>query len=208
MANAKKLSGMKFGRLTAIEDVGKDGCGFRLWRCVCECGNEAVVPSAQLIRSHTMSCGCLQRDRNRESKTTHGKSSSSTYATWCCMIGRCTNERNADHKHYGGRGISVCERWKRFSNFLDDMGEKPEGMSIERIDNNAGYSPENCRWATQAEQTRNKRTTRNYTMNGITKCIAVWSREYGVPEMTLTRRLNKGATIEDALGLASTGIDS
>ena len=154
MSRKKMLAGNKYGRLTVIKDAKQDRFGHILWECLCECGKKCVVAGYSLESGNTKSCGCL----SNENRTKHGMHESAEYSTWESMIQRCTNEKAHAYKHYGGRGIVVCERWKDFKNFFEDMGEKPnKSFSIERRDNNKGYYPENCYWATKTIQSRNTR---------------------------------------------------
>ncbi|MFF7550943.1 hypothetical protein ACFZCU_46175 [Streptomyces canus] len=143
------------------------------------------------------------RQRMSQERTEHGHSkrgaTSPTYQTWRNMRSRCENPNVPAYKNYGGRGITVCERWKSFDNFLADMGERPEGMTIERIDNDGNYEPSNCRWSTYQQQGRNTRANRRLTWNGETKTIIEWAETLGVKAFTISARLRMGWTTEDAL---------
>lgn len=162
------LTGQVLGRWTIVgrHSVRSFQCGTTsiAWACRCSCGTEKVVQGSNLRSGHSQSCGCLMR----EVVTTHGRYLTRQYRAWSGMIARCHSPKNGGFKHYGGRGISVCKRWRSFENFLADMGERPGPKhSIDRIDTNGNYEPENCRWATNAEQQLNKRTTRNSIL-GVT----------------------------------------
>lgn len=155
LGRAPDLSGQVFNRLTAVEPVAKRKNGMVMWRCRCECGNESTVQSGQLRNGDIKSCGCLRRENAR--KGTHGMTKSPLYFTWKGMWARCTNPKAKDYKHYGGRGITVCERWKDFEAFVEDVGPRPKGKTLDRKRVNEGYSKDNCRWATPKEQARNRR---------------------------------------------------
>ena len=146
------MSGQRFGRLTTIKKAESSSRNPR-WICICECGTVKSYQTSSLYRGLTKSCGCLQK----ELLTTHGCFGTSEHKTWSAMIQRCHNPKSQAFKNYGGRGITVCERWRIAANFLEDMGPRPEGMTLERINNDRGYEPGNCKWATPTEQARNTR---------------------------------------------------
>jgi hypothetical protein len=161
MAKAPEdLTGRSFGRLRADErDFVKEASSIKRqswWKCTCECGEKKTIRASFLIGGHALSCGC--------GRTKHGHSKkgniSVEYKTWDSMLRRCFNSSDVSYKNYGGRGITVCERWKRFINFYEDMGDKPKGMSLDRVNNNGNYEPSNCRWSTRSQQNRNMRTTK------------------------------------------------
>lgn len=152
------LRGEKFGRLEVIgETKHRTRQGSIKWMCQCDCGKQIIVDTSSLKNGNTQSCGCLRLDRLRKKITTHGMSDTPTYNSWCGMLARCNNSKNPRYEDYGNRGIKVCERWSSFDNFLKDMGERPKGKTIDRIDNNLGYGLNNCKWATLSEQQRNTR---------------------------------------------------
>jgi hypothetical protein len=168
---------MVFGRLTVVSRAENKGDDVR-WACRCSCGNEAVVATRELRKGDTRSCGCLNLEVMR-SRGTHRMKGTPEHNSWANMIRRCEDPTNTDYGGYGGRGITVCERWRSsFEAFLSDMGPKPSRQhSIDRIDNDRGYEPGNCRWANDREQQRNKRSNHRITAFGETKTIAEWAED-------------------------------
>lgn len=194
------LSGRRFGRLSIIKKVPNRKATAATWLCRCDCGNEKIITGPNLRRGATKSCGCLRRDMMRAARTTHGGSYSPTYNAWSRMKGRCHNPNSDDFPDYGGRGITVCERWRdNYKAFLADMGQCPPEMSIDRINNDGNYEPSNCRWATATEQANNKRNVPLYEFNGQRLSVAEWSRHTGISTSVLSARLSRGWTIKRAL---------
>lgn len=156
------LTGQRFGRLVVLRYAGKNRSKHCLWECVCDCGSHKTVETSSLNCGHTKSCGCIHRELAERKNLSHGHNRvgrrTPEYRSWVGMIQRCTNPKAENYARYGGRGVTVCERWHDFTNFLADMGPKPSPKhTIDRIDNEKGYEPGNCRWATVTEQNRNQR---------------------------------------------------
>lgn len=151
------IVGKKFGNLTVLERASALGVKQTKFRCLCECGKETTVCASHLKNGHTKSCGCLVPVLTSKRATTHSKSKTSTYRSWGAMIRRCTNQNCEAYQWYGEKHITVCDEWKKFDNFLKDMGDRPIGMELDRIDNYKGYSPDNCRWVTHKENCMNRR---------------------------------------------------
>lgn len=153
----RDLTGSTFGRWAVIEAAPRDKHGFACWVCRCQCGTVKSVNENTLIRGTSTSCGCLTKEVNSQRRT-HGESHKTRLnRCWQLMRRRCNNPNSSEYPYYGARGIKVCARWDQYENFRDDMGEHPgEGYSIDRIDNDGGYEPGNCRWATRSQQTSNQ----------------------------------------------------
>lgn len=199
------LTGQVFGRLTVISRAENKG-GRIYWNCKCECGNEKRISRNDLKRGSTKSCGCLNDENRPFIRRSHGMTKSSEHTTWLSIKSRCYNPKNKCYKDYGGRGIIMCEEWlNSFEQFLEDMGPKPikEGIrySIERNDVDGNYCKENCRWATDLEQARNKRSNHLITFNGKTQCIAAWSKELfpNDAKRLIYERIKNGWSVDDAL---------
>lgn len=197
---SEDLTGQVFGKLVAIKRVERLGPSW--WECVCTCGKVKEIRLNSLKAGHTKSCGCLQK----ESVTKHGCSSYGNYHAeywiWKAMTRRTktAKESASCYKNYRGRGITVCERWSSFENFIADMGARPsEAHSLDRKENSEGYSPKNCRWATQQEQCRNRRSNRLLEYKGETKCLTEWAEIMKIPIDTLSKRLGSGWEVGIAL---------
>lgn len=194
--------GEKHNRLTILREVDTLD-GHRRVDCRCDCGNYAYVTLSAVRLGGTRSCGCLQaetRRQNGRNQRTHGGTGTPELKSWDSMMRRCFDSKNGAYDKYGGRGITVCERWRQFENFRADMGPRPTSEhSLDRIDNNGNYEPNNCRWATAKQQSNNRRYNRLLTFNGRTQTITQWCEETGVPYVTLNKRLRRGVPIERAL---------
>lgn len=192
-------TGRVYGALTVLErGANVPGSKVVRWLCRCTCGKETLVRSGDLNSGATQSCGCEKDRKTGDRARTHGASKTSTYSVWQNMHTRCYNEAQEAYKNYGARGVTVCERWHSFSNFLADMGYHVEGMSLERRDNDGNYAPGNCYWATRAAQNRNKRVNKWLTAGGETMVQADWAARLGISSATLKERLDRGWGIERA----------
>ncbi|WP_250125503.1 hypothetical protein [Chroococcidiopsis sp. CCMEE 29] len=196
----RDLTGERFGRLTILGEAGKVPLERYLLLVLCDCGQEKIVQRGHITRGGTKSCGCYGLELQKLGNPKHGLSRTATYAVWSAMIQRCTNPNIGNYELYGARGIKVAPRWlESVENFYADMGECPPGCSIDRIDNDGDYCPENCRWTTPKVQSRNTRTNRHITYGGKTQCVTAWAEELSVPRRTLFARLYAGWTEEKAL---------
>lgn len=175
------MLGIRYGSRVVIEDCGTSKNGQKLWKCVCDCGTETITSGSSIRRSK--SCGCKSRKTE-----THGMTNSRAFRIWTSMRRRCKDKENPN---YGGRGIHVCERWGKFENFYSDMGDPPDNYSIDRINNDGIYEPENCRWASAKEQNGNQRTTLKLTYQGETFNLTDWARKIGTSPAALHYRISK-----------------
>lgn len=189
--NRADLTGETFGRLTVIEFYGVSKHQHSTWKCKCACGATRIIEAGSLRSGNSQSCGCLKKETTGERGRTHGMTETPIYRVWQAMMNRCRNRNQPAWRNYGGRGISVCERWHSFDNFLEDMGPRPSGRSIDRIDNSKGYFKENCRWATRAQQARNTRRNRFITFENRTATLKEWADEIGIDQSSLQERLEK-----------------
>jgi len=178
------LTGRRFGRLIAMEFVGRSKHHQAHWRCRCDCGKYSVAQDGVLKSGETQSCGCLRRAKTRAASLKHGhctnNNGSKTYAVLANMKDRCENPKHKGFSDYGGRGISVCQRWHSFNSFLADMGLQPPGLQLDRRDNNGDYEPTNCRWATRIEQQNNTRTTQFLVIDGLRDSRANHARRHRI----------------------------
>jgi hypothetical protein len=157
MPKRKDITGQRIGKLVA-KRFGPNINGCTTWICQCDCGNETTVTTQNLRPKHTTSCGCVKKAVvAKGANSSHGMRRTRIYAGWRAMKDRCLNPNNHAYDRYGGRGITICERWMKFENFHQDMGDKPAGLTLDRIDNDGNYEPGNCKWSTPAEQARNRR---------------------------------------------------
>lgn len=200
------IGGKKFNMLEALRPVYRNEQGNVVWLFRCDCGEEKEIIGIRVASGTTKSCGCLRRETAAKMGTAakkHGKHSTPEYSAWANLKQRCINESCEAYPDYGGRQIEVCDRWKGpdgFVNFYADMGPRPSPKhSIDRIENDDDYTPENCRWATRSQQKANRRCSVNLTLNGVTQPLVEWAKQLGVSRGTLFWRYQRGLTDEQIL---------
>lgn len=205
-----RMIGKKYGMLTVIKRIDDKICPKgnheTRYECICDCGNTTSVYGNYLRSGHTKSCGCYNNNRLVSMNKTHGISGSRLYNVWKGIRGRCNNPNNKSYKNYGGRGIKLCDEWDDYENFHDwaydngyDESAKHGECTIERIDVNGDYCPENCRWATNKEQSSNKRNNHLITLDGVVHTLSQWCEIYDIKQSTVRQRLKNGWTEKDAL---------
>ncbi len=198
-----KIKGKRFGRLIAIRETSVVKRKYFAWLFLCDCGKKKKLFPHDVIQGITKSCGCLARDLSRKRNKTHGMSNTPTWVSWRGMRKRCLEKGYHAYPRYGGRGIKICDRWNSFENFLADMGERPPGTTLDRIDVNGNYEPGNCRWADWVTQAKNRRKRNVYservnknsvlfTLNNESKTVAHWSRKTGIAYHRIWARIKHG----------------
>ena len=205
MSKIRDLTGQKFGLLTVLCRAENTPAGRVKWHCQCECGGTKIVASTELLKGRTRSCGCLglaqRRAAGNSRKHKYGRSTClSEYKSWWSMVARCTNTNHKSYPNYGGRGVTVCERWlNSFPAFVDDMGKRPKGKTLDRINSDKGYCPENCRWSTMTEQGNNRRNNRLLEYNGATHTAMEWVRLLNLKSATVYDRLRRNLPVDIVL---------
>lgn len=189
MPKSTDLTGQVFGRLVVLRRSGTTH-GNSMWQCLCNCGNTVIVQRPHLVTRRTQSCGCYRR----ELSTVHGKYQSAEYVAWCSLKNRCTNPSSTSYRYYGARGVSIAHQWaENFAAFYADLGPRPtSNHSVERVDNTKGYEPGNCRWATKAEQARNRSSNVLVLYNGRLMCLMDAAKAAGLPYDLLRSRRRRG----------------
>lgn len=199
------VAGSIYNSLTVLRLADISPTGRRAWVCRCICGAEKLVEASKLTSGHIASCGCegkIRRTRAaRAVLITHGASGTLQYVAWQLMHDRCSNPNNENYHRYGARGIKVCERWRSYELFLADMGPRPPGLTLDRMDNDGGYRPDNCRWATRQQQSRNQSCNRRITAHGETRVLVEWAELSGIPRERIANRLKRGWIPERAIPL-------
>lgn len=198
-ARARDITGLRCNSLTVIGPTDEYRGTSRLWLCQCDCGNTTKQPSYWLIHGKRKSCGCKTNQIISAARTRHGDTDCPTWKSWSSMLDRCYLKSHKSYTDYGGRGISVCDDWLTYENFRADMGERPSGKTLGRIDNNGPYCKENCEWQSYKTQARNRRNSHVISYNGASMSMADWADRMRLPYCTLQKRIENGWNISDAL---------
>lgn len=192
-------AGARFGRWVVVSRAPNKGMR-TAWFCKCDCGTETSVFTSHLVSGRSVSCGCYKSEVTSQALKTHGLTDSDEHRIWCLMKSRCNNTANPSYPDYGGRGITVCDKWNDFVNFYSDMGPRPSKQhSIGRIENDKGYSPDNCRWETPKQQANNTRRNKYYTIEGTRRTLSEICEANGLNYGTVKWRLRNGWTVEESL---------
>jgi hypothetical protein len=199
MGRFRDLTGERFGRLLVEGTSGYNKHHQLYWKCECECGNYKEVLGSLLRNGMTQSCGCLQKEAAAKINYKHGMAKTPIFNIWWSMMQRCYDKNSQAYNRYGGRGINVCDQWQQFEGFYAAMGDKPKDMSLDRIDNNGDYSPENVKWANAKTQANNRKSNVVLEHNGKKQTMQQWSDELGLKVGTVWARLNRGWNISQAL---------
>ena len=188
------LTNKRFGEWSVMSFVGRNKYRQPIWKCRCSCGTVREIPESNLTRKASTNCGCLKSKNQRKRAYKHGKVNTPLYRSWANMLQRCNNPKNPRFKDYGGRGVAVCEEWKDFTNFAKWANQNGyiEGLTIERVDVDGDYSPENCKWVPLREQSLNKRTTLYVTFNNEKKSLKEWAERFNISYGSLKKRLYQG----------------
>lgn len=201
MGKLNDLTGKKYSRLTVIERAGSTAHKKALWKCRCDCGNEVIIIGSHLLNDNTHSCGCYKREITSERMVSHGKSNTRLHHIWKNMRQRCSNPHKPDYKYYGGKGITVDDIWNDYEVFAKwaiGNGYRDD-LTIDRIDVNGNYCPDNCRWVSMTEQARNMSRNRVITYNGESHCLSEWGEILGINDKVLGHRINAyGWSVERA----------
>jgi hypothetical protein len=196
---ALELTGKRFSRLVVIKRAGSRN-GFSQWECICDCGNTRYAIGPALVDGYTKSCGCLYDETRTTCHRTHGERKTRAYTAWSLMRNRCGNPDGKNFDRYGGRGIKVCERWSLFANFLQDMGQPAQGMTLDRINNDGDYEPLNCRWTDRKTQRRNNSMNIRVVLRGQALTLADACEQLGLKLSTVYMRIHRsGWSVERAL---------
>lgn len=198
-AKAKRI-GQRFKHCVVVAEYGRDKKGNILWSCLCDCGKEFTARGYELTSGRVISCKCAPK-AVVHGKASSGKKRSKIYSVWSALVNRCTNPKDRNFAHYGGRGIDIEPSWKKFEAFYTDVGDPPfAGATLDRRDNNGNYTKDNCRWVTQKEQARNTRSNRSITFLGRTQLLVDWCQELECGKSSIYYRVkDKNMTFEEAL---------